>query len=288
MACLFAARLAPHAQVTLLGTWKEAIEAIGSKGLQLEDAGERETFRFGATDQPEDCSASDLIIVLVKSWQTEQAVERAKSCLAPNGLAITLQNGLGNLETTQRTFGPERTRIGVTAMGATLLGPGQVRVGGQGLTYLGEDAQRVHSLFSAAGLEVDLAPNVDSILWGKLIVNAAMNPVTALLRLANGELPKHEETRSLTAAIAREAAAVAQAKGIVLPYPDPAEQLFEVARRTAINRSSMLQDVERGRPTEIDAINGAIVRQAKALGLDAPLNWTLWQLVRGLGTGKQK
>jgi len=223
-----------------------------------------------------------LALVLVKSWQTERAARQLAGCLRPDGLALTLQNGLGNLEHLQAVLGPERPALGVTAQGATLLGPGHVRIGGKGLTSVGEHprAQPAVDLLQRAGFETRLAGQVESLIWGKLVVNAGINALTALIRVPNGALLGSSELTDLMEAAAREAAAVAAAKGIALPYPDSAARVREVARATAANHSSMFQDVLRGAPTEIDAINGAVVREAQAVGLSAPVNEVLWKLVR--------
>jgi 2-dehydropantoate 2-reductase len=120
------------------------------------------------------------------------------------------------------------------------------------------------------------------LLWGKLVINAAINPLTALLRISNGKLLVIPEVHELMAEAAREAAIVAARRGVKLPYADPVTAVEDVARKTAANTSSMLQDVLRGTPTEIDAINGAIVQAAEKLGVPTPVNRMLWQLVRGL------
>jgi 2-dehydropantoate 2-reductase len=131
---------------------------------------------------------------------------------------------------------------------------------------------------------VENDPDTDVLLWGKLVINAAINPLTALLRVPNGEILKRPTARSLMVSVAREAAAVAVAQGIRLPYPDPVVATETIARRTANNRSSMLMDVERGAPTEIDAICGAVIRAGEQVGVPTPANLTVWQVVKALTT----
>jgi 2-dehydropantoate 2-reductase len=133
---------------------------------------------------------------------------------------------------------------------------------------------------------VDTVPDADDLLWSKVVINAAINPLTALLRVPNGELLARPAARTLLAASAREAAAVANGLGRNLAYQDPVAAVEEVARRTAANRSSMLQDVERGAPTEIDAICGAIAQVGEQSGVAAPVNWALWLLVRAVVEGQ--
>jgi 2-dehydropantoate 2-reductase len=283
MACLFAARLSAAAiPVTLAGTWKEGLQAIRQRGVRLVEGDTEKAYRVEVTTEP-GCRGFMNALVLVKSWQTDRAAAQLQSCLAPQGLALTLQNGLGNAETLANTLGKERVALGTTTAGATLLAPGKVQAGGNGSVTLGSHPrlEGLADLFQAAGFNVQIVPDARALLWGKLVINAAINPITALLRIPNGELLERPEARELMQAAALEAAAVARTRGIELPYPDPVEAAENVARRTAANLSSMLQDVMRCAPTEIDAICGAIVREGEQAGVDTPVNRTLWKLVKG-------
>ncbi len=287
MGCLMGYRLAAHAEVTLLGTWRQAVETICDQGLRVEDSRATRTVKLRATTDPRECADSDLMLVLVKAWQTELAVERTRAALAADGLALTLQNGLGNYEILCSTFGAAGSAAGATTSGATLVAPGHIRLGGDGAIQVAQHpkANRAQSLFEEAGLTVTVEKDRDSILWGKVVINAAINPLAALLHVPNGELAARPSARRLMQSLAREAAQVAQHAAIRLPYVDAASRATEVAEATAHNRSSMLQDIDRGRRTEIDAINGAIVGKAHALGLEAPLNSAAWQLVLALQEG---
>ena len=174
--------------------------------------------------------------------------------------------------------------LGVTTSGATLLGPGRVQPGGEGPVSIGQHP-RVHplaSLLQRIGFVVKIVPSSEDLLWSKLVINAAINPLTALLRVTNGELLARSAARTLMAEIASEAAGVAAACGHSLTYHDPVAAAEDVARRTASNTSSMLQDVLRGAPTEIDAINGAIVTLGEGRGVDVATNRALWLLVQAL------
>jgi 2-dehydropantoate 2-reductase len=213
--------------------------------------------------------------VLVKAWQTDRAARELPAHLSPGGFALTLQNGLGNVE----KLGPG-AYLGVTAQGATLLGPGRVRAGGDGPTHVAGPAV-LADLLCEAGLDartVDPAC-ANSLAWGKLAVNAGINALTAILNVPNGELLSRPDARALMERAAEEAAAVARAKRILLPFDDAAGEARRVARATASNRSSMLQDVLRGAPTEVDAINGAVVREGARSGVPTPVNETLVRLV---------
>ncbi|HKZ54299.1 MAG TPA: ketopantoate reductase family protein [Anaerolineales bacterium] len=286
MACLFGAHLAPHADLTLLGTWSEGLAALQAGGIRLVVDGQEASFPVRATADTGVCEGIRHALVLVKSWQTRRAAEQLAQCLAPDGIALTLQNGLGNLEVLQDALGSERAALGVTTYGATLLAPARVRAGGVGVTH-GAHHPRLPPLIERlrqAGIRIELADDLLALLWGKLSVNAGINPLTALLRVPNGELLGREHSRALMVAATEEVAAVAEACGIRLAHADPAAHVIEVARRTAANRSSMLQDVLRGAPTEIDAICGAVVLEGQRLGVPTPVNWTFWNLIRSVVT----
>ena len=276
MSCLFAARLARVARVTLVGTWTEAITAMQDRGILYEDQQESRTVPIGATYLGAPVKPVDLAIVLVKTWQTRRVADCLSSYLTPEGLAISLQNGLGNLD----LLGP-RVFPGATAEGATLLGPGHVRAGGAGPTYAVAPEWVVNLLCSAGFESYRCSPvEAESLIWGKLAINCGINALTALLRIPNGELLLNPNAADLMVRAAGECAAVAQAKGIRLPFPDPASRVREVAERTAENRSSMLQDILRGTPTECDAINGAVVAEGRRVGVPTPVNEVLWKLIQ--------
>lgn len=286
LATLFAARLTQaKRQVTMLGTWKEGIDALNQNGARLVDAhGNERQYPVRATNDPRECVGAKHAIVLVKAWQTERVARQIRDCLADDGLALTLQNGLGNRETLARDLGPERVALGSTTTGATLVGPGLVKAGGEGVISLEQNQALgpVEEALRSAGFNIQMVENAQSLVWGKLIVNAAINPLTALLRVKNGELLERPFAREVMRALARETVNVARAENVVLPFGDPVARVEEVAHKTGANTSSMLQDVLRGAPTEIDAICGAVVQTADKHGLSAPVNWTCWQLVKAL------
>ncbi|MFQ5407344.1 MAG: ketopantoate reductase family protein [Anaerolineales bacterium] len=287
LACLFGARLARRADVVLLGAWRAGIAAIQREGIRIESAEGETRVRVRATADALDAGDADLVLVLVKSWQTGRAVQQAGRVLRNDGLALTLQNGLGNYEALADAVGESRAALGVTTQGAALLEPGRIRYAGGGDTLLGFNSanegsvRRVAELLQAAGFSTQVTGEIAAALWGKLAVNAGINPVTALLGVANGALLERADAEALMVAAAQEAAAVAAARGIELAG-DAAARVREVARLTAANRSSMLQDVTRGAPTEIDAISGAVVRAGQQLGVPTPVNEVLWRLVRAV------
>lgn len=287
LATLFAARLAQAGHpITMLGTWRAGLDALHTNGARLVDSnGNEHHFKVQAIDRPEECRGIQYVLVLVKAWQTERVARQLKECLSEDGLAITLQNGLGNRETLAQSLGLHRVALGTTTTGATLLGPGLVRAGGEGILSIEQHPALapIETALRSARFSVSIVEDAQSLVWGKLVINAAINPLTALLRVPNGKLLEHLSAREMMKALANETAKVAAAEKIQLPFSDPVAAAEEVARKTAANYSSMLQDVLRGAPTEIDAICGAVVKSAQRHNIDTPVNWACWQLLKAIG-----
>jgi 2-dehydropantoate 2-reductase len=285
MASLFGARLLRFggAAVTLTGSWPEALSSIAIHGIRVEDPSGIWSARPEVVPLDSSQAPADVVLVLVKSHQTAHVAGAVARALSPTGHAVTLQNGLGNREVLLRAAGPGRVSVGVATVGATLLGAGQVRATA-GSVILGTGQSPAPSLLvlarllSASGFETTLEADVDRAVWRKLAVNCAINPLSALAGCPNGGLLEAPELRATLVAAAREVGAVAAAKGIDLGA-DPAELALAVAQKTAANRSSMLQDVCRGAPTEIEALNGAVVREARAAGVLVPVNESLWRRI---------
>ena len=291
MGSLFGGRLAQAgAEVLLYDVYREHVDAVRAQGLAIEDAasGEVTVTRPRATTEASEAHGSDALIVFVKSTATEEAAATFRDIAGPRTLAVTLQNGLGNEAILRRHFGAERTAAGVTSQGATFLGPGRIRHAGKGPTHLGmadgrnEKLEGFAGLLTKAGFETHLEADVSGLVWSKLVVNVGINALTALVGQPNGRLLDFEETRSLMAELVAEAVAVATARGVKLTYADPLQTVMDVARKTGANRSSMLQDFDRGRESEIDFINGAIVREAAELGVPVPVNAAVTRLIRAI------
>ena len=292
LATLFAARLSAsgHA-ITMLGTWPAGLEALRSHGARLiDEAGKESAFPVRVTDNPADCHGARHALVLLKAWQTERAGRDLRSCLAPDGLAVTLQNGLGNREVLVRDLGLGRVALGVTTTGATLVAPGLAQPAGEGTVSIERHSALgpVEAALRSANFQLEIVDDARSLVWGKLVINAAINPISALLNIPNGEILERPAARQLMESLALEAAEVAHAEGVDLPFSDPAAAAENVARKTAANRSSMLQDVARGARTEIDVICGAIVTRGKAYGIATPANDICWQLVRALEADRRE
>jgi len=286
LAVLFAARLTQAGQdVTMLGTWQSGLKALRQRGARLLDnAGNKEKFSVRVTDDPQDCRGIKYAIVLVKSWQTERAASQLADCLPNDGLCLTLQNGLGNREILANKLDGGRVLLGATTTGGTLLEPGFVKLGGEGLLSIeaNPDFGPLGDALKSANFELEIVQDFRTLVWGKLIISCAINPLTAILQVTNGELLTRPSARVLMRSLAEETALVASSEKVKLAFSDPISMVEEVARNTAANQSSMFQDIQRGAPTEIDAICGAVTRVGRKNKVPTPNNQVCWQLVQAM------
>jgi 2-dehydropantoate 2-reductase len=292
LGCLLAALLTETGEEVFLVDYRpERVAFLRQAGIDLETLeGARRLVPVKA-GLPGEVGPSDLAIMAVKAHQTRTAASFLPQLLAPTGLALTLQNGLGNLEAMAAVLGRERLLAGVTFLGVTRKEEGKILYAGRGAMYIGAPAgsqassgevQRVVALFRRAGFDCQARADIEVILWEKLIINVAINPLTALLRVRNGALPDLPEAWELAVAAAAEAQAVARAAGLTVPG-DVEARLRQVCQATAANHSSMLQDVLSGRPTEIESLNGQVAARGAALGVPTPVNDLLYRLLRALG-----
>ncbi len=286
MALYFGGRLASAGEnVCFLGTWPEGLDVINQKGIcVVSDKGER-YFPAEATSDPEKITSSRLAIVLVKSWQSKRTANQLANVLDADGIVLTLQNGLGNAEVLAAELGEDRVAQGVTTYGATVLGPGRVHPGGEGMVTVqqhGRLAPLIQS-FRKSGLKIQEVPDISGIMWEKLIINVAINPLTGLLGVKNGKLLESSAATKIMGLAAREAEEVARALGIRIKMEDPGQAAESVAAATGENLSSMLQDIRRGAPTEIDALCGAVVRSGRSVDIPTPVNKLLMLLIQARG-----
>ncbi|MBL0702139.1 MAG: 2-dehydropantoate 2-reductase [Desulfosarcina sp.] len=290
MGSIFGAMLSGKADVFLIDPFEEHIKKINTKGLIIEDNNNlKKTYNITACiDTSIIKSRVDLAIIFTKSYATEQAALTALSILDKDGLALTLQNGLGNLEIISGIVGDDRAIAGVTSHGGTLVCPGVVKHAGIGPTHIAgnkrnqEAAKRVVETFNSAGIETDISDNLNTLIWGKLIINVGINALAAILQVENGFLGKTVEVEKLMARAVSEAVTVADSLNIKLPYENPLAQVKKVCKNTAGNRASMLQDILKGARTEVAVINGAIVEKGRKMGIPTPYNIFLSEIIEAL------
>jgi len=274
-------------EIWLLDKNKQRASQIQQSGISIEGISGNWQAEVRITAEPGEIGQADLIIFCIKSYHTKEAILQVKSLVAENTRVLTLQNGIGNLEIISEIVGNERVIGGVTNLGATLLSTGRVRHAGKGETVIGRpdgkisvELRAIREVFNKVGLETRISRDIKGLLWSKLIINAGINALTAITRLNNGRLIEFESTRRILRDAVTEAIRIAKRKRIKLIYDDPLAKVEAVCEATAANVSSMLQDVLRKRRTEIDFINGVIVRQGQELGIPTPVNSLLVNLVK--------
>lgn len=289
-------------RVTLVGRENAHAAAINGQGLALERAGGEHppqlVRNIKVVARLREAPAPDLLIVLVKSYSTAEALAGCAADIPPGCRVLTLQNGLGNLEALAKFLPPERLLAGVCYMGASLPGPGRVLYTGPAPTMLGSPLAPVDAgasgysgaissqqlanlcaLFGRSGIPCTPSADIQGEIWSKILLNASLNPLAALTRQTNIGVTAAPESQALMAALLDEIALVARARGITLNVSDPLAHVRRMGELSGANRGSMLQDVLAGRRTEILSMNGAIAREGAALGLPTPMNDALTNLI---------
>ncbi len=273
----------------LLDHRPDRAQLLNEHGLRLKDNGRTVVCRLRVTADPKVIGHCDVLFLCVKALAVASALSSISPLLAPQTLLIAMQNGIGHLAVLARS--PCNTAAGITSEGATLLGPGHVRHCGSGITRLGllragHDAalpllQETTRLLNGAGLPAEITHHPLRHIWAKLFVNVGINALSAVHRRTNGQLLTSESIREQMRKAVNEAVAVAGAKDIPI-VDDPVSSTFKVCRTTRNNVSSMLQDVAHQRPTEIEAINGAVVAAGEQLGIATPVNRELVRQIKAI------
>ena len=275
--------------VLLIDQWKEHVDALNTGGLKLTEKSETRRIKVKATTDVQDVAQADLVVFLVKSYHTEETLKQVRSFIREDTPVLSLQNGLGNEERIAGILGVKRVLGGVTHSGSVLHGSGEVSFGrdrtciGEMDGNLSDRVREVVRIFNQAGLETEGSDNILGLIWDKLLVNVAVSPISAITGLTHGEMQQAEFLKATAFDAVQEALRVAAAAGVKLTLQDPAEAWAKAMQGLSPgHKSSMLKDLEQGRRTEIDVINGAVVRLGEKLGIPTPVNKTLTAAVKGL------
>jgi 2-dehydropantoate 2-reductase len=290
MGSIFGARFheAGH-ETVLVDVAQPLVEKINADGVTIvaKEGGER-TVRLPATTDPASVGQADLVVFFVKCYHTASAAESARPLVGPETVVASLQNGWGNGDVLASVFPPQQVVIGVTYNSGTVLELGKVAHPGVGPTLMGhyegnttEGAARLAQAVADADLEAQVVAPVRPEIWKKLILNAATLPTAALTGMNAGALTTDEPMHELVTETAREAVAVARALDYDIDEDERVSYIHGLLERAGPTRGSMLQDFEAGRRTEIDVINGAVVRAADETGVPVPLNRAFVALVKG-------
>lgn len=292
LGCAIGAALAEGgAQVTLLNRHADHVDAINTHGLQIRDQRGERVVQIKAATTAEQVGPVDLIIVLVKSFHTEEAIAHVGPMLAVHTAVLSLQNGLGHEDILARAVGRERVLAGKTYVGGQLLAPGRIISGVKGKeTIIGEldgsiteRVERIAEVFRQAGMTISVSDNILGTIWDKLLINVATGALSAITRLPYGPMYQRADLQQTGLAAVREAMDVAQASGVRLSITEPIQAWVTASKGLPDDfKPSMLQSLEKGSVTEVDFINGAVVAQAAKFQIPTPVNATLIACLKGI------
>ena len=281
-------------EVWLVNRNRAHVDAINARGLVVRTGDGERIVRVAAAVDCAGLTPVDLLIVLVKSFDTRKAIEAAAPAIGERTIVLSLQNGLGHEDVIGEVVGRHRLLAGKTFVGGQMLGPGIVLSGTRGKdTIIGEldgrITDRVRAVadeFSRAGLATTVSDNIMGTIWDKLLVNAATGALAGITRLSYGRLYAVPEVEAAAIAAVTEGMAVARAAGIAISYDDPRAPWLAAGKGLPFDfKASILQSLERGSVTEIDSINGAIAREGRRRGVPTPVNDTLVACIKGLEHG---
>ena len=280
--------------VTLIDIRQDHVGRIERDGLVIEGVRGHHTVRVPAQTDATGLLPADFAIIFTDANSTKQAARTAQQLLTPAGFALTLQNGIGNVESLIEALGNDRIVAGVTMNSGAFPAPGHAAYTNAGVTSIGEldgrttpRIEAVAGMLNQAGIETRVVPDPMAEIWSKFVLNCAINSLTAVTGLRSGEMYRTPEVNALQDRVIDEILAVVERKGIKLAEPEPRKKI-KAHCRIRYNRPSMMQHMEQGRRTEIDALNGALVREAKALGIAVPYNEAVVAIVKGMERSRRQ
>jgi 2-dehydropantoate 2-reductase len=265
------------------------VSAIQSRGLKIKGILGDHVFKLKAMRYASEVDKADLVIVTTKTYDTLIAAKSAKHLIKTGASVLLIQNGLGTEELVAKALNTTKVLRATTCMGALRTSPGVVTATGCGLTEIGsrypenyELVEELTKMMREVGFEVRSSDNIEGVVWTKTLVNCGINPVGALTGLSNGEVYNNKALRGLIVRLVEEAVQVVEALGIELTTEDPVRYALGTAKATGDNINSMLQDLQAGKRTEIDAITGEVIRLAKLYGIETPSSEAVYALVKAL------
>ena len=279
--CYYGGMLARAAHEVILIARPQHVDAIGRNGLRMETKTFDEQVRLAASADPSAVQGADLVLFCVKSTDTESAGAQIRPHLSRGALVLTLQNGVDNADRLRAVVPAHQVAAAVVYVATEMAGPGHVRHHGRGeLVIEPSDAgAAVAQALTAAGVPTEVSDNVRGALWMKLIINCAYNAISAIAQRPYGQNVQGEGIQDVMRDVVDECAAVARAEGVQLPG-DVDAAVRKIVDTMPTQSSSTAQDLARGKRTEIDYLNGLVVRRGKALGIATPANRVLWALVK--------
>lgn len=287
MGCLYASLLSKNNDVTLLDVSETAVKAINEKGIIMSsgDIEGKKTYKVKATFSGELEEAPELLIVFVKDTATRAALKSNSSLIKENTLLLSLQNGLGNFEIMEEFAHKNQILLGTTKHNCVTLGAGEIYHSGSGITHIGspagnkEAAQKITEIFNACDIQTQACEDVKRLLWQKLFINMTINSVTSLLDANISIISDSENASNASKKLIEEAVKVAAADGEKFDADQVFSEVISTAKVLGTGKASMCQDMENRRKTEIDFINGAVVRLGKKYGIETPYHSLIVDLI---------
>lgn len=282
---------AAGSEVTLIDPFKAHVDAINRDGLRMKDGDTQRVVKVRAALDGSGLEPADLVIVLVKSFHTRSAIEGAKDIVGPDTAVMSLQNGMGHEEILAEVVGREHVLAGKTYVGGVLLGPGNIIAGTRGKrTVIGElggsiskRAKAIAAEFERAELPCEVSDNIMGVMWDKLLINVSTGALSGITGQVYGSLYAVPEIEATAIAAVAEAMAVAKVSGVTLSIKAPRDAWVMAAEGLPYEfKTSMLQSLEKGSITEIDFINGAVVRNGQKYNVPTPVNQTLVAAIKGI------
>ncbi len=267
-------------RVTLIGR-PQHVQVFEAQGLRMQTLAFDETVKLHASTEASAVTGADLVLFAVKSPDTETAGAQMREHLKPGALVLCLQNGVDNAERLRAVLPGVQVAAAVVYVATEMAGPGHLRHHGRGELVIEPStaSERVAQALAAAGVPTEISDNVRGALWAKLILNCAYNALSAVGRIAYGELVQQPGVKDTMRDVVAECRAVAAADGVTLPG-DVDAAVRRIAETMPSQYSSTAQDLMRGKPSEIDHLNGHVVRRGEALGVPTPANRVLWAVVK--------
>ena len=274
-------------KVNFLDVNRDHVDVVKKNGFRLSGIGKQKVHKINISDNANDFkNSADVVLFHAHTAGTKSAARSAAIVLKPDGYAITLQNGIGNVEALLQVLGAKRVVGGISYHSAALEDLGHVNHTNDGSTFIGEldgtispRLKSLENVFQNALLSPKITNDILGVIWSKFIVNCGINPLCAVTGLRSGEISENTAADEMQTKILEEIMAVVKAKGIQVPNKDMISYVKDLSS-SRYNKPSMLQHIEAGRLTEIDSLNGALVSEAKALNVSVPFNQALVQLVK--------
>ena len=289
MGSLYAGYLSRCNDVVLVGNHQDAADAINAHGVRIhEQDGSVTVGRPLAVVSTEGLAPAELIVVFVKSMSTASALAGCAPLIGEGTCILTLQNGSGHEDVLSRFVPPDRVLIGTTQHNSAVLGPGEIRHGGSGMTHIGcvqGDAARfapIADAFCKSGLEADCSNEVRRLVWNKLFTNASLSVLTGVLQVPMGYITQNGSAWSLCERLVREAVSVAAADGFAFDAEEKVAEVRRVSENGPDGITSICADLGKGRLTEVDTISGSVVRASRRLGVPAPTHEAMVALVHAM------